>query len=463
MNSESKLNLSRSKLHNEELQSPESGFLQELFRNLNKKNIRYCVLRNYEKLPSGLGESDLDILFHPDDFENAKQTILVSARKKGGKCIAMACAFQVTSIALCGRTNDTWWGAKLDMFSYVGTNGCDIMPALEVLARACKYNGIKVAHEGDDAIIAAIKEIIGAGIICEKYHKRAIQAFKLHRDLYEKTLKSYFGNTSFEKILLPFLQGNEIDLQKARKILRRKWFLNMVSKDPIKIIKSRFVNFLLRTKRVIFPPGFCVAVIGTDGSGKSTIINRICFPLGSALHSKPLYKHLRPNLLPSIATLFGKRVHEGPVTNPHGSKPSGFLGSLARLGYYSTDYILGYWLKIYPGMARRSCLFIFDRYFHDFLIDPARSRIRLPKWMVNLFCMMIPRPDLILCLGADPLVIHARKPELPLTEVVKQVTELKRHCRKTRNAVWIDTGKAVKESIDQALDTIVDHMATRYE
>jgi thymidylate kinase len=168
------------------------------------------------------------------------------------------------------------------------------------------------------------------------------------------------------------------------------------------------------------------------------------------------------DLLPSIARLFGKPVKEGPVTDPHGSKPSGFFGSFLRLSYYSLDYVLGYWLKVYPALVKQPTLYIFDRYFYDYYIDSRRGMVSLPKWLIKLYGIFIPSPDVILCLGADAEAMHARKPELPLEEVKRQVKELQAFYKSNKRAVWIDTGCSIEESVDKALEVITSRMAARY-
>ena len=206
-----------------------------------------------------------------------------------------------------------------------------------------------------------------------------------------------------------------------------------------------------------------IVFLGTDGSGKSTIISKIGPLLESVLHSKSHYEHLRPNLIPSIAWLFGKPEPKGPITEPHKSDPSNFIGSVLRLCYYTLDYIFGYWFKVYPKMAMRPCLFIFDRYFYDYLFDPRRSRINLPTWIIKLFSILIPKPDLIFCLGANPEIIHARKPELSLDEIIRQIEILKAFCTKEKRTVWIDTSHSPGGSADEVLSVIVQRMGARYE
>ena len=445
----------------------EQEFLIKLFSTLENRNIIYCVLRNYESLPFSTNGSDIDILIDKQDFANTLEIIENVARSFNGRIIAELKANCVRSLSICGYYKKKWWGIKFDVFSsYVGTNGIDILSAATVLERKHYHNNVWVADDGDAAIIAFLKEIIGAGGTRKNYTNQAYNAFSLHRERYISSFKHYFGGKATTTLIEPLLSGKNQNFSRAQKSLKKAWLFNMVGKKTFMVVQRRFQDFILKIKRLISPLGFSVAFIGTDGSGKSTIIEGIRPPLEAALHSSLKYEHMRPNLLPSLAKLFGKETHElgKPVTNPHGNTPSGTFGSFVRLFYYSIDYILGYWLKVYLDKARKPCLYVFDRYFYDFIIDPMRSRISLPKKIIELFQFIIPEPDLIICLGTDPKTIHARKPELPLNEIKRQVQELKVFCRKkSKKAIWIDTGLPIEESINQALSAIIERMAARYD
>ena len=205
-----------------------------------------------------------------------------------------------------------------------------------------------------------------------------------------------------------------------------------------------------------------IAVLGADGSGKTTLMQGMTPVLRDVLNREPRYEHLRPNLFPSLARLMGKTTNTGPTSNPHAGAPFSRTGSVFRLAYYTLDYILGYWFKVYPAMAKNSTVWLFDRYFYDFFIDPARGRIRLPKPIIRFLSIFIPKPDLILCLGANPEIIHRRKPELSPGEVQRQVRELRNFCDGSRRAVWIDVGCPIEESLEHALDAVTSRMAARY-
>ena len=209
-----------------------------------------------------------------------------------------------------------------------------------------------------------------------------------------------------------------------------------------------------------------IAFLGTDGSGKSTIINAVIPILNEAFHSGVHYEHMRPNYMPSLAVAMGKKRKVEPVTvctDPHAGKPSGFLGSLLRLNYYMIDYTYGYFRKIYLDKSVKTHVWIFDRYYYDYLIDPQRGRIQLPEWMIRFYGLFVPTPDIIICLGTDAKKIHERKPELPLEEVERQVNKLQNFARKHKKAVWIDTGCSIEESTKQTMDAILSIMTKRFK
>lgn len=201
---------------------------------------------------------------------------------------------------------------------------------------------------------------------------------------------------------------------------------------------------------------YTIAFLGTDGSGKSTIINAITPIIEKKTGLKVRYEHMRPNYLPSLGVAFGRRTREeeiaqGPVLDPHASKPSGFVGSLVRLIYYLVDYTYGYHRKIYPS---HDAVWIFDRYYYDLLIDQKRARISLPRWIIKVFGKIVPVPDVILCLGGEPERIFERKPETNLEEVTRQMNKLRNFCQKSENAYWIDTTVDFVTSVSDVLNAI---------
>ena len=208
--------------------------------------------------------------------------------------------------------------------------------------------------------------------------------------------------------------------------------------------------------------GVFVVVLGTDGAGKSTVINAIKPVLDDTTYGALEIKHLRPGLLPPLARLKGKQaVQIGPVLDPHGSTPSGTLGSLFRLTYLTLDYVLGYWLLLRPKIAKSPTVILFDRYCYDMALDPRRFRINLPAGLVRGFIRWAPKPDLIICLHGNPAVIAARKQELPLEEVKRQTEALLAFAKQEPNAVLVSTEGTVEQARDDVLMALQDFCERR--
>jgi thymidylate kinase len=444
------------------LHSNEYPFLTDLFNTINKLNITYCVLRNYDTLPYDTNGSDIDIFIDPNNFHMFHETIKNIAQKYGGEIISVLNAYNVIDIAIMGNYNGNNWGIRFDTFTYIGTNDCTILTNKFVIDRIELHNGIKVANYHDAIIVAFTKEIIGAKKYDKRYSDEAIKFFKKEKDIYKNEFLNVLPQNTVNNILTPLLMDEISFTKEISNALFTGYRKKHFEVRKLAYLYDLYMIYKYKFKRLIVTPGFSIAFLGTDGSGKSTIIENIIPFLEKPLHNKILYSHMRPNMVPNIGMLFGKTMAANEIQNPHTAKSSGFIGSLMRLGYYGFDYIVGYWRLVHIRLAQKTTIWIFDRYCYDYLIDPKRTRINLPGWIVKGVIFFFPKPNLILCLGAKPEIIHERKLELPFDEVVKQVEKLKYFSDHEKKAVWIDTGKSLDESVNQTLKTIKSKMASRY-
>jgi thymidylate kinase len=192
------------------------------------------------------------------------------------------------------------------------------------------------------------------------------------------------------------------------------------------------------------------------------LISAIAPVLERATNGALYVKHLRPGLLPPLSRL--KLRHNEPMgsaTDPHGSKPSGIIGSLLRMVYLNADYFFGYWLVVRPKIARRPAVVLFDRYAYDMAIDPQRFRISLSGKLVSLITCLAPKPDIIICLHGPPEVVNARKKELPVEEIARQVSDLKEFAKNESRAVLISTDASLQEVSDRALCAVRDFCTSR--
>ena len=199
--------------------------------------------------------------------------------------------------------------------------------------------------------------------------------------------------------------------------------------------------------------GLCLAVLGPDGAGKSTLITNLEQELKGAFRRTAVF-HLMPGLLK-------RKANQGAVTDPHGKPPRSPLVSFLKLLYYLLDYHLGYWLKVRPALVR-STLVLFDRYYDDLLVDPKRYRYGGPLWLARWLRRLIPRPDLWLILDVPEEEILRRKQEVPVEELRRQREAYRRLAMELPNAFLLDGSLPPDEVARQARELALDDLHERY-
>ena len=114
----------------------------------------------------------------------------------------------------------------------------------------------------------------------------------------------------------------------------------------------------------------------------------------------------------------GKIAGKFVFARPHRAKPSGVVGSLARLVYYWLDYMGGYFRSVRPVLKRREIM-LFDRYYYDMIADSFRSRISLPMPVLRFMGRILPLPQYAFFIQVDPEEIRRRKQELSLERIIE--------------------------------------------
>lgn len=150
-----------------------------------------------------------------------------------------------------------------------------------------------------------------------------------------------------------------------------------------------------------------VALLGVDGSGKSTVLAELARSRGGAGYTGLFVLHRRPNLLYPAA----EAGRAGQIDH-YRKAPHGGLLSAAKLALTWLDWLLGYVLLIH-GRRARGVLVVTDRHaLLDMLVDPARYRYGGPARWVRLVMRCLPMPDGVILLDAPTAVLQARKQEL---------------------------------------------------
>ncbi|HBE17627.1 MAG TPA: thymidylate kinase-like protein [Cyanobacteria bacterium UBA11149] len=234
----------------------------------------------------------------------------------------------------------------------------------------------------------------------------------------------------------------------------RQALLGKVGRENIlKVWVYWLKDLVRRIKRVLYPTGVMVAILGPDGSGKSTVITEVSQNLAPAFR-RTHNMHIRPKLgIPA-------NHYHPPTIDPQGEAPRSWLMSTVKLFYYLFDYAVGYLLKVYPKLVY-STLVIFDRYYYDMIADPKRYRYGGYLWLVKLLTPLIPKPDLLIVLDAPAEILQSRKQEVPLAETARQRDAYLQIAQNMSNAYVVDASLPIEEVVTQVETIVLEYMRDR--
>ena len=93
---------------------------------------------------------------------------------------------------------------------------------------------------------------------------------------------------------------------------------------------------------------------------------------------------------------------------------------------------------------------VFDRYYHDYLVDYDQKQVSLPDWCVRIFLLLLPAPDLTVVLLVPAEEVRRRKPDLTEPEIERQnqsFVDLAAHFRGVTVVPNLDEPRLVSERI----------------
>jgi thymidylate kinase len=425
--------------------------VRALLDGLERHCSAYCLLGACNDLPAAV-HSDIDFMVAQEDFHRLPK-ILAAAGGAAGFRLVQEIEHETTArcFVLAQSRPDKVLYLHPDAASDYRRNGRRWLRAEAILKRRRRHaNGFWVASAADNFHYYLVKSI-------EKGRLEKPQATELSRLFAEdpercgQILEQRFSRASAQRIAAACQTGD------WESVFATVLGEELMARAPGYPLRDRAAELGRLIRRWRNPIGLWIAVLGPDGSGKSTVIEHLQAALAPGFRRTVRF-HLRPRLLP------GTRAAEAvPSTDPHGQQPRGVAASTLKLLYFWADYVLGYLWRVRPLLVRYT-LVIFDRYYCDLLIDPRRFRSRGPRWLARAIAAMMPMPDLILILDAPAEVLQARKQEVTVEESARQAQAYREFAASSAvrgRAVVVDAAATVDEVVHACVEQALEVMAKR--
>ncbi len=432
--------------------------LLEFFTYLDTCNVEYCVVGDPEKLPQII-PSDIDIVIYNKDLINIHNIVSSFAQthqlqfpqvlQHEQTCFYFVLSFRNNEEKIeylhpdiCG---DYFRNGKLFV-----TAQALLADRQKALTKSGEDKGFYVPSPPMEFLYYLIKKI-DKGILENKHLDHLRDQFSQDPEQCERNIAQLWAPAEVKNII-NCLKLN--DLATLRRILPQ--LQQVLSRKCRPTLQQKWLELQRKVSRVIHPTGLVVGLLGPDGCGKSTVGDLLIEEL------KPVFRgvsrfHLRPDL-------FGRKKHDNGqvVVDPHGEKARGLLMSICKLFFFLTEYLGGYLLKIRP-LQVRSHLVVFDRYFHDILIDPIRYRFGAPMWLARFCSLFIPEPDLFIIFDAPADIINGRKQEVPLAETERQREAYLAFAQNKGNCIVINTDQPIANSVADVCGKVLNYMEDRLQ
>jgi thymidylate kinase len=425
---------------------------------LDNAGIQWCLLCGYGTYPEDVDPDDVDLVVPPSQFQAVPRVLasipevrLVQARQHEATSVRYE-LFTYTpegNFALLG----------IDVSSEIRDVGAVLMSAGEFLRGKRRFRDVFWVPEPALEFVFYLIKKLGKGRVYGRDALGPDHETVLNRLYREdpagaaRQLARFFPPGDARALLAAANSEDWTHVRQDIERLRRVPARYLSRRSPAAVLRYWIGDFHRRVRRVFAPAGLMVAFFGFDGSGKSTVIERLKQDLWQVFSDGERY-HLRPGVCLPINSDPASSVG-APVSEP----ARGLAGSLAKLALWWADYVIGYCVVVLPRLVRTG-LVLFDRYSADLVVDPARYRYGGPMWVAHLLERGIPQPALVFFLDAPPEVLRGRCRHFPYG-----TPELRdRYLRMVRGIPGgrvIDAAQPLDAVVANVERLIFEHMAAR--
>ncbi|PCI87005.1 MAG: hypothetical protein COB24_07430 [Hyphomicrobiales bacterium] len=235
-----------------------TNLLSVFFEELNKSEIDYLVLRNYEGLPETNSSKDVDFLIADEDHLKAHNLLIRLSKKLGYNVIWVNKLDYLFGYAMFKSADKHVETIKIDLFSGLKWRGLNFMDEKIIFENKLKYKILYIPSKSHEAFVMILYYILYAKQIRQKYHSNIVELSKDHPGfglISEQTL-----NHQLRDQMLEFIDNGQIDM------------LVSLRGQIVKEIVGRNLKLVLTSLKQLFQHLYC-EVLKRNSFGVILIVN----------------------------------------------------------------------------------------------------------------------------------------------------------------------------------------------
>jgi thymidylate kinase len=425
--------------------SQREEFLQYFFNAIRKSE--YVLLKfvhgSIDEIPSS---SDLDLL-----ISQKKETQFIDIIRKGSN-IENVFQFKKSFATFISIVFNDDSYLEIDLLYAFDRKGIIFLDAPTVLKSSyLNEHGIRLPALKYAAEYMILFYLINKSDVAKRYADFLTSlSFENRSEIFGYLCHKYdLTNNKLDELFLVKKRGPKKMIQKIKAYPQNTKFKKF--KNKLRYL-SDLVHDLTSNKGII------VSFSGVDGAGKSTVLERVKKLLQHKYRHKTIILRHRPGLFPILSSiLHGKKKAEeiSKYNLPRKGTNESSISSVLRFGYYYLDYLLGQ-IYIYFKYTLRGYTVLYDRYYFDFIIDPKRSNIKLPKALLKLGYYFVIKPEVNIFLYANSDIILSRKQEMNEEDIKLLTSEYKElfeeFSKSYKNQQYLSINNT---NIEQTLDDVM--------
>lgn len=429
------------------------ALVNQILSRLDAANIAYCVLRNRDRIPSGMLEwDDLDLMV--DRRVPIRDLLQLFSDLNPTQVAPVRAGFTPIffpagdlSLRVDLYHGDMEWRAAAYGINQV------------ILAERHDDNGVMVASGMHQAFLAWFSRLLREGSFKDRYAPMIMEAMRQRPDDFRALLEETFGKRMAAHLIDLARSGRLKESDAIVGELKRLLWLHSLRRQPFGTVTRYLRQIGNAIDHRLRPAGLDVALLGPDGAGKSSLCAAIAAqPSRRVPFTKVKYRRLYHRVLPTIGDLEAKirrrpRRARPDASDPHGVSPRPTLMWIAFQAYYTVDHWLSELIWNRRQLAHTN-LVLHDRHPIEVVIDPTRYRFAGPLWIARLFGRLAPQPDLLIILDAPPEVFQARKQEITYEETARQRAAFQDLASRMPNARIVDASQPFASVVDDVMTEI---------